>query len=150
MGLMATVKAKLSRLCEVGMPVRLLQCLSNSDRGISFRGSSLLVVRTSEEDNLCVDHYRSSTVHTTSVITFYKRYVTIFATARNKNGIGHSPDYFSPLRAKNGLGTRLVSLIVPRPILAPYAKGLVLIGTIVASNRNPVGDQSRVHMHNSC
>jgi len=37
----------------------------------------------------------------------YKRYITIFATAGNKNGIGRSPDLFFPCVAKNGLGTRL-------------------------------------------
>ena len=99
------------------MPVRLLQCLSNSDRGISFRGTSLLGVRNlrgrqpSPQDGviMCCD---SSTVLMTSDITFLRTLRHHFATARNENGISYSPDYFSPPRAKNGLGTRLIHVCV--------------------------------------
>ena len=88
------------------MPVRLLQCLSNADRGISFHGSSLLGVRNLRgrqplpQDGVIVC-YDTSTVLVMSDITFLQSYVTVFLqTARNENGIGRSPDYFPPPRAK--------------------------------------------------
>ena len=62
-----------------------------------------MAIGTSKEDNLWNEMFQdgaivchsSSTLYMMSYITFYKRYVTIFATAGNENGIGCSPDHFS-------------------------------------------------------
>ena len=96
------------------MPARLLQSLSVAERGFSFQDRHSLAIGTSREDNLCNEMFQdgaivchsSSTLYMMSYITFYKHYVTIFATAGNENGIGRSPDHFS-LCGKNGLGTQL-------------------------------------------
>jgi len=96
------------------MPATLLQSLSVTERGFSFQDRHSLAIGTSKEDNLCNEMFQdgaivchsSSTLYMMSHITFYKRYVTIFATAGNENGIGHLPENI-PCVAKNGLGTRL-------------------------------------------
>jgi len=98
------------------MPLRLLQSLSVAERGVSFQDRRFLAIGTTREDDLCNDVpqdgvivcHSSSALYMMSYITSYKRYVTIFATAGNENGICRSPDSFSRV-AKNGLETRLGS-----------------------------------------
>ena len=88
------------------MPVRLLESLSL--RGVSFQDRRFLAIGTSREDDLCNDVsqdgvimcHSSSTLYMIHILHSYKRYVTIFATAGNENGIGRSPDQFFPCGEK--------------------------------------------------
>ena len=135
--------------CEwtVWMPARLLQSLSVAERGVSFQDRHFLAIGTSREDNLCNECLRMALSRATVVPHFiwchilqsYKRYVTIFATTTNENGIGHSPDQFFPCGEKwSGNETRKY----------PYF-GLWLLVGVICCHWGSVSTQIQV-AHTKC
>ena len=94
------------------MTVRLLQSLSVTGRGLS---SWNLQARQTLQRNVsrwhcCVPQYVVAHFTQCPILHSYKCYVTVFATAGNKKGIGHSMDG----------GTGLAGPATARPIFAAY------------------------------
>jgi len=97
------------------MPVRLLQSLSVTERGVSFQDRHFLAIGTSREDDLCNDVsqdgiivcYSSSTLYMMSYITFLQALRHNFCNRRERKwNRPFTRPIFSHV-AKNGLGTRL-------------------------------------------
>ena len=106
---------------------KMLQCLSNPNRGISFHGSSLLGIRNLRgrppllHDGIIVC-YDSSTVLVTSDISFLQSYVTIFANRKERKRNRPFTRLFFPSACEKWSGNETTGR---GPIISPKMKPCV-------------------------